>query len=69
MDEIKINIDNLRALRTKRRISLKEMAKMLGIHYNTYRYKEKGEIVMSLPEAKKISILLGESMDDIFFSF
>ena len=53
-------------LRKNKRISQREMAEMLGLKPNTYNQYETG--VRSIPAeiAKKISIILGGTEDEIF---
>ena len=58
----------LREKRQERNITVKEMAELLGYKSDsTYSKKERGEIAITVDEAKKICLILNCSMDDIFF--
>ena len=58
----------LREKRQERNITVKEMAELLGYKSDsTYSKKERGEIAITVDEAKKICLILNCTMDDIFF--
>lgn len=58
----------LREKRQERNITVKEMANFLGYKSDsTYSKKERGEIAITIDEAKKICIILNCTMNDIFF--
>lgn len=62
--------DNLKKLRTNKKITLLQMSKLLGYNSpNAYSRKEKGERKFTLDEAKKISRLFNLSIEEIFFNF
>lgn len=59
--------DNLKKLRTNKKITLLQMSKLLGYNSpNAYSRKEKGERKFTLDEAKKISRLFNLSIEEIF---
>lgn len=59
----------LREKRQEKNITVEEMAELLGYKSaSTYSKKERGEIVITINEAKKICLILGCSMDSIFFT-
>ena len=49
-------------------ISIREMAKLLGVSQNTYYNKEKGLSRFYYDEAVKLSSIVNIPMDDIFFT-
>jgi putative transcriptional regulator len=65
--EKKIN-KRLRQLRKLKQIKASHIYNILGMEKTLYYRKEKGLIKFSLAEAKKISEILAESIDDIFFA-
>ena len=62
-----INLRRLRGLRVEHDLTQKEFASWIGMPISTYRKKELGVSPIQLEEAYKISQLLGESIEDIFF--
>lgn len=59
----------LREKRQERKITTSEMADFLGYKSgSTYAKKERGEIAITLDEARKICTILGCSINDIFFT-
>jgi len=44
------------------------MAEKMGLTKGTYSKKERGQITMTLEDAKKISEILNGTVDDIFFA-
>lgn len=59
----------LREKRKERNITTSEMAELLGYKSSsTYAKKERGEIAITLDEAKKMCIILGCTINDIFFT-
>lgn len=60
---------NLKRLRLKKQITLKQMSCYLGyVSPNAYSRKEKGERKFTLEEARKISEVFDLSIEDIFFN-
>ena len=59
--------EKLRQMRKARKITGEEMAKKLGIQKAGYSKKERGSVAFTLQDAKKVSDVLGMSIDDIFF--
>ena len=57
----------LRATRRAMEISQSEMAKKLNVHLSTYQRWEKEPNKISVENAKKISEILGVSINDISF--
>jgi len=68
VNNININLDNLKRAREKAEISQKEVADFLGVCKETYRKKENGKSEFSLKEAKKIANLFDTKIEKIFFS-
>ena len=62
-----INLRRLRGLRVEHDLTQEEFASWIGMPISTYRKKELGLSQLQLEEAYKISQLLGESIEDIFF--
>ena len=62
-----INLRRLRGLRVEHDLTQEEFASWIGMPISTYRKKELGVSPIQLEEAYKISQLLGESIEDIFF--
>ena len=59
----------LREKRQERNITVKEMADFLGYKSDsTYSKKERGEIPITINEAKKICLILNCTLNDIFFT-
>ena len=59
----------LREKRQERNITVKEMAELLGYKSDsTYSKKERGEIAITVDEAKKMCLILNCTLNDIFFS-
>jgi len=57
----------LKALRVEFDMTQEDISKMLGIHEATYNRKEQGLNKFTLDEAKQLSDLFHESIEDIFF--
>ena len=62
-----INLRRLKGLRVEHDLTQEEFASWIGMPISTYRKKELGVSPIQLEEAYKISQLLGESIEDIFF--
>ena len=62
-----INLRRLKGLRVEHDLTQEEFASRIGMPISTYRKKELGVSPIQLEEAYKISQLLGESIEDIFF--
>ncbi|MEY7998652.1 helix-turn-helix transcriptional regulator [Clostridium sp. Mt-5] len=61
--------DNLKRLRTNKKVTLLQMSKLLGYNSpNAYSRKEKGERKFTLDEAKKISTFFNLPIEEIFFN-
>lgn len=61
--------DNLKKLRTNKKITLLQMSKLLGYNSpNAYSRKEKGERKFTLNEAERISKFFNLSIEEIFFN-
>ena len=58
----------LRAWRRAKNISQQEMADRLNVHVGTYQNWEKNPQKISIDHAKKISEILGVSINDISFT-
>lgn len=64
-----IMLENLKFLRQKNQLTLKDMANLLGLKTaSAYWKKEAGLIPFSLIEARTISIFFKKSIEYIFFS-
>lgn len=59
---------NLKQTRRVKEKTQNEMAKMLGIHVDTYRKLEENPEIATIQQAKAISAFLGVSYNDIFFA-
>ncbi len=60
--------NKLKKIREEKGLTQKDMALKLGLKSkNAYSMKERGERKISLNEAKVISLILGDSIDEIFF--
>ena len=60
--------ERLRPIRKAQGLTCEDMAKALGLATKSaYSKKELGHTKFSLDDAKKISDLLGKSVDEIFF--
>lgn len=58
----------LREKRKSKKITCKQMAKILGFKSDsTYSKKERKELPITIDEANKIAIVLGCTLDEIFF--
>ena len=62
-----LNLRRLRGLRVEHNLTQEEFACWIGMPISTYRKKELGISPIQLEEAYKISQLLGESIEEIFF--
>jgi putative transcriptional regulator len=60
--------ERLRELRKAKGYTCEQMADKLGLKKAAYSKKELGKIKFSLSDAKKVSEILGYSIDDIFFA-
>lgn len=61
-------MSNLREIRTKKKISARQMATALGLKTEAAYYKkEAGSINITIDEARIISVELGEPIEVIFF--
>ncbi len=59
----------LKEWREEKGLTQADMAKLLGYSYKSgYNHLEKGNIRVTLEQAKKIARKLGVKIDDIFFS-
>lgn len=59
----------LRFLRKKKGYTCAEMANLMGLETKSaYSKKELGKTKISLDDAKKISLILGQDINDIFFA-
>lgn len=63
-----MTINRLKSLRLAKGYSCQKMADKMGITKSTYNKKENGKMSLSLIDARKISGILGRSIDDIFFT-
>ena len=62
-------ISALRDKRKSRNLTIQEMSELLGYKSNsTYAKKERGEIAITVDEAKKICLILNCTLNDIFFA-
>lgn len=68
MDERKIIANNIRAERTRVRLSQEEVAKCLGITRETYNKFEQGKKIDSV-YLYKLSLLFGCPIDSFFIGF
>lgn len=57
---------NLRQLRLVNEISIAQMAKQLDVHPNTYSGWEEEPERIPIGKAKKIAVILGTTMDELF---
>ena len=61
--------ERLRELRKEKGLTCEDMAKLLGLDTKAaYSKKELGRTKFSLHDARKVSRVLGKSIDDIFFT-
>ena len=60
--------DNLRKLRKNKGFTCQTMSELMGLETKSaYSKKELGKTKISLDDARKISVILGEKIEDIFF--
>jgi len=60
--------EKLREIRKKKNIKVKEISDTLGLKTEAAYYKkETGNVPFTLEEGRKVSILLGMPIEDIFF--
>lgn len=60
--------NKLKKIREEKGLTQEDMALKLGLKSkNAYSMKERGERKISLNEAKVISLILGNTIDEIFF--
>lgn len=52
--------------RREKRMTQKELAKQIGIDVSTYNRKEMGRLYFTLPEAIKLTRILGCTLNDLF---
>lgn len=64
--QMTITLKQARLIKEKRQ---KDLAKLLGIHVQTYRKLEQHPEELTIKQAKKICEFLKISYDDIFFTF
>ena len=57
----------LREIRKSQGLTCELMAKKLGCTKGTYSKKERGQITMTLEDAKRIAYILSNTLDGIFF--
>ncbi|APT45094.1 helix-turn-helix transcriptional regulator [Bacillus safensis] len=62
---VKLTLKHARLLKG---LKMKDMAKELNVHVQTYSKMEKFPDTITIGEAKKISEILGMSYDQIFFN-
>ena len=61
--------ERLRQIREEKGLTCEQMAEQLGLQTKAgYNKKENGRTKFTLQEAKKVSEILGMSIDDIFFA-
>ena len=60
--------ERLREIRQAKNYTCAYMAEKMGLTKGTYSKKERGQITMTLEDAKKISEILNGTVDDIFFA-
>ena len=60
--------ENLRSIRKKHGLTCEQMAKVIDVKTGTYSKEERGDIIFSLPDAKKISDFFGLPVESIFFA-
>ena len=58
----------LKNMRKEKGYTCEQMAKIIGVTRPSYFKKERGEIIFSLPDAKKISDFFGKSIEENFFA-
>jgi putative transcriptional regulator len=66
MESDGILFNRIAVLRVERRISRRELADALGIHYQTVGYLERGEYNPSLHLALRIAEYFGVSVETVF---
>lgn len=59
-------LTNLKKVRLEKKLSQKRISEMVGISESYYCQLETGARRMSLPLARKIAVVLDQSMDDLF---
>lgn len=60
--------NRLKALRTLKNISVKEIAEVLGITRDSYYLKERKKNKFTLDEAKKIADMMQMSIEEVFYN-
>lgn len=68
MRRVKPRLNNLKKLRRKEDITLKEMGEIIGKHTSTYHKKECGHAPFTLQEARKLARHFDTSIDALFYS-
>lgn len=58
----------LKAFRNFKELTQEDTAKLLGISPHTYFNKETGKSAFTIDEAKKLTDILGVTVDEIFFN-
>jgi putative transcriptional regulator len=66
MESDSVIYNRIAMLRAERKISRRELAEALGIHYQTVGYLERGEFNPSLHLALRIAEYFGVSLETIF---
>ncbi len=59
--------NSIEAVRTSQGLSRQELADLVGVHYQTIGYLERGEYSPSLVLALRIAEELGASVEDLFW--
>lgn len=60
--------DNVKTARKEKGLTIRDMSVILGLKApSSYWKKEHGDVIFSLDEAKKVSIVLGKSLEELFF--
>jgi DNA-binding XRE family transcriptional regulator len=68
MKEVQKMFEQLRQIRKEKNIKVKEILNVLGLETEAAYYKkETGNVPFTLVEGRKISILFGMPIEDIFF--
>ena len=63
-----MSINPMKEIRTEKRMSIKDLSKETGLTERYLYFIECGKRNPSMKSAKKISIALGKSMEEIFFA-
>lgn len=57
----------LKGLRVEKGLTQKDLSSLIGMPISTYARKESGDTQFTLKEAYKISVILGKTVEEIFF--